>query len=877
MFGKLTRCLCITLSVYLPLNAYAQQTVQDQAVAYWNFEQSFKSKTGELTFKVYEKKNQTAVDAITTHKVQTDEPASITIKPNHFLRLTGSRNKSVMLCDEQTVWVRIKPSDSPHGLIWSRHRPQDGLRGIELGLTAKQGWNADGPLPCVTVSEGDRHHTVFLISDQPLQAGTWYDLFVIFKPSQSIELLVIESQTGMLVTRKIATKKIPTKINSKGGENILTLGARRYSSVKNDDFISANSHYAGFGIWDHVLNDDDISTLVGKPLSKPHAAAPRQPQTFHVNANGGSDQADGLSSQQAFASIKRATQQLIPGDTVLIAPGIYFEQVVINDAGTTEKPITIKATNSKKNAVILTLADPSIRQGKQKWELVDDKRQLYRTTLNHWPARVLYDQIGLMPYPTIDTLKAFTLFDDYPGPPNGFTYDLKEKMLYVRLDTSEKYGSTDPNDHVIAASPINAYGSNGHSFLPNRLDANLVIAGNGDGHIVIQGLTFETPGAVGVLAMRHHVTVKDSYFVGCRFGVGGRAQSSDQNRTTHYVTVDHCEYSNEPVFEDTLQVIEKYHDQPIAKKYPFFWWHRKGHNTDRTKIKNDETGILGNVGSHWVLKNSNIHNAFEGLATWGVRWANDLTITHNRFYKLVDNAIETEDHAANVTIAYNWIEDVFEPISWQPLGGTPWPGPVFIHDNVIVQSETFGKIWDKVNHVPGVFKIGASGKNWAREHMGATAVDVKHSMISKRFVAVPGEGFVVYNNTIYFPQGNLLTLPHPTYGEFTRELVNFRFFNNIFVTQKLYQRDDWQGSLMEFESNLNICLASQNQSGAIAAGKNGRVLHQIDQAGFTSSTRHIFSLQANSPAQQLGVTIKAMFEDHRPAGANWDHVKHLAP
>ncbi len=393
---------------------------------------------------------------------------------------------------------------------------------------------------------------------------------------------------------------------------------------------------------------------------------------------------------------------------------------------------------------------------------------------------------------------------------------------------------------------------------------------------MIQGLTFETPGAVGVLAMRHHVTVKDCTFIGCRFGVGGRAQSPDESRTTHHVTVDHCDYSNKPVFEDTMQVIKKYHNTPIAKKHTYYWWHRKGHNTDRTNIKNDETGILGNVGSHWVLKNSNIHHAFEGLATWGVRWAKDLKITHNRFYKLVDNAIETEDHAADVTIAYNWIEDVFEPISWQPLGGTPWPGPVFIHDNVITQSESFGKIWQLVGHMPGAFKIGASGKNWARDHMGATGFSDKNSLISKRFVAVPGAGFVVYHNTVFMPQGNLLSLPHPTYGPMARELANFRFFNNLIVTNQLYARDDWQGSLMEFDGNLNVCLNTQSQTASITAGAHGKVMQSIEQAGLTNPQQNSFSLKPQSLANNMGITIPQLIATQRPVGVDWNTVKDLA-
>ncbi len=878
MKRHLSGWLAVIAIACLTRTSLAQNQTLEAAVAHWSFDQSLVATPKPMTLVPMDANNKPAPNAITYHKADDQTPANVTIAGDHFLRIDGSDAKPICLTDTMTIWTRIKLGSNPQGIVWSRHRPMDGFRGMELGLTADTPWNPNGPKPCLTVSGGDRNDLAFLVAKNELKAGVWYDLFVEYVPSESIKLTIIESQTGALIETIEETKNIPAKIKADAGQYVVTLGARRNHSKGNSHYLPDGSSYAGFGVWDKTLDENQQAEIVGKPITqaKPATQLPqptRKPVTFHVNTKTGSDTADGLTTQSAFATISRAVRDLVPGDTVLIAPGVYHEQVRIRDAGSSIAPITIKATDSKKNSVILTLADPAIRQGQKQWDLVDKDLNLYSIGLDHFPARVLYSQMGLMPYPDLQTLKTFTLYDEYPGPLNGFTYDANAKLLYVRLDASGQYGSVNPNDHVMSVSPVNAHGYNGQNLNPDRLDANLVIEGDGDGFIAIQGLTLETPGAVGIMTMRDNVLVKDCTFIGCRFGVAGSRPSPDPTQTSNHITIDGCDYSNKPVFTDMVQIIQRLHGQPVTQKHKFFWWHRKGHNTDNNLVKNDETGILGNVGSNWTLINSNIHHAFEGIATWGVSWAKNLTIKHNRFAYLVDNAIETENHAANVTIAHNWIEDVFEPISWQPLGGTPWPGPVFIHDNVIVQNPEFGNLWKLVDHTPGVFKIGANGKNWFKPHMGSTTVDTLHSKISKRFVVVPGEGFVVYHNTIYSPNSNLLTLPNPNEGPFKRELVNFRFFNNLIVTQQLYKDDSWQGSVMEFDGNLNVCLNSQSQSANLTAGASGKVLHQIPEVGFTNPQSHDFTLQKQSPANGIGVRIPGRFTANRPVGADISTIK----
>jgi len=69
----------------------------------------------------------------------------------------------------------------------------------------------------------------------------------------------------------------------------------------------------------------------------------------------GDDSATGDASHP-FQTISRAAQWAKPGDTVLIAPGIYRETVFLTHSGTQTQPITFAA--QKEGTAIITAADP---------------------------------------------------------------------------------------------------------------------------------------------------------------------------------------------------------------------------------------------------------------------------------------------------------------------------------------------------------------------------------------------------------------------------------------------------------------------------------------------------------------------------------------
>jgi len=59
----------------------------------------------------------------------------------------------------------------------------------------------------------------------------------------------------------------------------------------------------------------------------------RLPATLHVSSSDGNDRNDGLSPVRRFKTISRALLVTVPGDTVLVAPGVYHEELAIKTGG----------------------------------------------------------------------------------------------------------------------------------------------------------------------------------------------------------------------------------------------------------------------------------------------------------------------------------------------------------------------------------------------------------------------------------------------------------------------------------------------------------------------------------------------------------------
>lgn len=573
------------------------------------------------------------------------------------------------------------------------------------------------------------------------------------------------------------------------------------------------------------------------------ALIPSYAGILYVNAEKGSDSNTGLNQTQALKTIQRASELAKAGDEVIIEPGIYYERVQVpqSNRGESEKPIIFRADRIEQGRVVITGADRTIREGNgELWELVDESLGLYavRFSQKEGPARVTYDNVDLYPYASLDELKSFrTVWEGgSPAPKHGFHYDAEKGLLYVRLHAS-RHGNPDPNMRIMAVSPRS---TTGRAFS---------ITGPGPAYIVIEGITFETPGDSAIYTEASMITIRDCWFFGCPYAVRGNNRGTANKEgtalwdTASNILIEHCEMTEISTFSDATEILE---ESSVLDGNRAPWsavWHRKttGKHGMPQRIKNYENGIAVHIGRGWIIRNNFIHDIFEGLANDGMSNAVDVEISGNIFARICDNAIETENHARNIRITRNLFLDVFEPFSWQPHAGPPWPGPIFFSQNVIANTSRNAEIWSRASHERGVFKMGISLKNWRGG---------KNADVSKTDLAVPLPGLIFTNNTIGFPWGRLVNLM----GSRDVPIKNVFFIRNLIVTDftlSLQPENDLKPEMFSFLQNLVApSMTDMPGPGRIVAGppeSGGEVFSNAAALGLPDLENGSFNPGSNSP------------------------------
>jgi len=480
--------------------------------------------------------------------------------------------------------------------------------------------------------------------------------------------------------------------------------------------------------------------------------------TWHVDAAAGDDAAAG-SEAAPWRTIMRACKVVEPGDTVLVHPGVYFEHVKLERSGTAAAPITF-ASVAGADRTSLTGAHPALRRGELAWTAVDGTAGLWRVPLAAEPATVLCDELNLYRYPSLAELRAFRVNDvagqklPGPGPRHGFAW--AEGQLYLRLHPDGRDGDRDPGRHVIKASPPRGAGFRGDE-IDSRLRANFGVVTGGPAHVVIQGFTCESPGFCGVWTRAGGVTVRDCRFLGCRTGVRGWDRSEKTPRQlSEDVTIEGCEFSEAPLYQDAADLIAEVCALPDAERQGlarFFWWHRKG------GAYTSEIGLVTAAGRRWTIRNNDVHDVLDGLSFMSLSFAEDCLVEGNRFTRILDNAVEAENHAQRLRVVGNQVVDCFEPFSYQPLGGTPWPTDIVFERNVVSFTRAGAALWSRPNlgWSPGCVKI----------------------YVKPELTEVP-EGLVFRANRIWFPTGGLLSVSRDA-----TVLRGVRFEDNVVAALRL--------------------------------------------------------------------------------------------
>lgn len=642
---------------------------------------------------------------------------------------------------------------------------------------------------------------------------------------------------------------------------------------------------------------------------------------YYVDAERGNDSFAGTENAP-FETIQKAVDSVSAGDIVYVRPGVYYGPINLTKKGTKNKPIVFRAVSQGENETIITNANRAIRESKSDslWDLYDEENNIWVTDYVvqknaniDWenpdylfPARLLVDDVDLTAYTSLEFLRDRIYMkseDSYmPGYPQGYYYDHSAGKLYIRLRTDGKYGSKNPNEHMIKVAPSyytyisksggwdgagwsgNAMGRDSYNFCIGEYNGTL--AGTRTRapsyYVEIDGFTFETPGFTGLFLRASDVTIKNCFFRGCRAGIRGASKARNNDLIySDNVIIEGCDYSQFSTFDDAVDLIWEYVDKDktlITTDYTtgetenydmtqYFWWQRKSVN----KNFNYEVGGFTNyMGTNWKIRYNYIHDCFDGFSCMsmlqyainGVEIGSEyIEIYGNIFEKCLDNAIEIENHGRNIKVYENDFKNIFVPISWQPLGNTPWPTNIKFYKNVIHNTRDFNYFWkEKAEFRNYVFKFGST--NELAEGVNAFSAE--------------DEGFWIFNNTIVSP-GSVLFGNVSGSGRSIIPFENFHFVNNAVVCDVLLTKDNEpkiaynDNTGIEFSHNIfaldNLKQYDLSEDSVLA--NKGNQIYNSENMGFKELTRLNLNpkLNADSPLIGAGVANRRYPEMSRDVGA----------
>lgn len=632
-------------------------------------------------------------------------------------------------------------------------------------------------------------------------------------------------------------------------------------------------------------------------------------QTYYVDASSKESSGDG-SVEKPFKTVQDAVDIVKAGDEVIVMPGIYYESVTVKKSGTADKPIIIRAADPGENKTIITCANKSIREKETKWICEDPSINLYYVPYDRNVGSVLYNGAKMFAYKSLEELKTFRAWfgttenhsSTMDGFYHGYYYDPTAKRLYVRIGNGDKYGDTDPNKNLMAVGGpyYNSVIRNGKEESAYRrsgisIDSYCMgVVTENSANVIISGFTFEVPGWAGVFCRANDVTIDNCWFKGCFSGIAGGRYSAYDQWISENVTMQSCDWNLWPTFDDGVEA-----QQRKSSTYPWRWWCTK--TLDWGVFDYEAGGVLTQVGKNWTLKDSNISQCLDGLSSGcldgyyvylekygtniNVGNADGLIIDGCHFYDILDNALEVENHAKNVEMFDCEVGNCLEHISWQPLGGEPWPTNILIHNNIFKSDEWFiNLVYETANTPAHWLKFGAAASNWDKPSMKMKGDKIVDGV--PLFPIVPKEkGVWIYNNSVYLPNGYSSQITGNMVGS-GQESNNMHVVNNIVYCRAQPDSRPFRtyipvgdyigGDQAGWWSHRNNLFVQSNPQEVEAKTEpmGGKGFNSFEGAGIEWSGR-LFYLKENSIGRGMGEQV--LFEERDttdvgavPYGEEWE-------
>jgi hypothetical protein len=368
---------------------------------------------------------------------------------------------------------------------------------------------------------------------------------------------------------------------------------------------------------------DGANEIDGSATTQPDALEFTPSKVLRVDAKappGG----DG-SPARPFNTIQDGVNHATPGTQVLVADGIYREQVTFPASGAAGKWIQVKAESS---AAIL---DGSQKLGGNIWTQLGSSKKIYFTKVGASLAYLGRDHQRFYEYDDLSSLKQ-GIGHNKVHMNEGWYYETSTSRLFIRVDG-------DPTSHSWQMPYLNqAFNITGQSWL------------------WIEGFEMRFYGtgtdACGICTLNaSHIVLRWNTIHNIQLGIYVNwTGSPDQGNDTR------IEYN-------------EIYDTPV-NTWP--WNAVKGTNMEDTAIV-----VRGHTGA--IVRGNSLHDLFNGVYTGtsaaltDTNVAFDVDVYNNHIFRIGDDALEPEGACINNRFRGNIVDSIYDGMSLAPIQiGPTW-------------------------------------------------------------------------------------------------------------------------------------------------------------------------------------------------------------
>lgn len=351
----------------------------------------------------------------------------------------------------------------------------------------------------------------------------------------------------------------------------------------------------------------------------------------------GADWHIGRSPQWAVRTLQRAAELATPGETVVILPGVYAEDIRIRHGGTPGLPVVFRARDP--GTVTITGAADAAALQRLQWL---DEGGGIRSAVPPWPVHLLRlgdTTLFHLAWGGLPRLRSLTA---RPGAWGAFAYERESNRLFVFLpgDAWQRY-------------PVLTT----HRPVPNPWEWGNIRSANAwveADHVVLEGLRFDFGVGAGLLLWNaSDVAVRDCAFTGVDIGIGAHPRVGGAKQ----LRVEHSIYQN----------------------YPQYHWQQAWLPWREVYSSYASSSLISMGGRGVVVSENLVSNGGDsvrvsperGVGDWGA------VVEGNLFFRGTDDAIEAEGEVHGVLVRGNIVYDHHQNLGLSPV----WNGPVLVEGN----------------------------------------------------------------------------------------------------------------------------------------------------------------------------------------------------